>query len=145
MRMIKTPIDFKEEDLAGRISRFKDVVIESRIKDLDNSDSLFVRVYFGDTRYTEPVQTNRLITDFIIEIRDGVSDETIILAMITAVLYKNEIINESKDLWILVDKCCTLLSDGINAMGLNDMNGNILVMPRFLYSPDEFKGFVYHC
>lgn len=144
MGIIKTPIDFKEENVAVRISRFNETIIESRIKELDSSDNLFVCAYFGDTKYTDPVTENRLITDFMIEVRDGKTDEAIIFATITAVLYKDEIINEPKDLWILVNECFNLLSDAVNALKLKDMNGSVLVMPQFLFAPDQFKGFVYH-
>ncbi len=144
MGIIKTPIDFKEENVAVRISRFNETIIESRIKELDSSDNLFVLVYFGNTKNTEPLTENRLITDFMIVVRDGKTDEAIIFATITAVLYKDEIINEPNDLWILVNKCFNLLSDAVNELELKDMNGSVLVMPQSLLAPDQFKGFVYH-
>lgn len=144
MGIIKTPIDFKEENVAVRISRFNETIIESRIKELDSSDNLFVLVYFGNTKNTEPLTENRLITDFMIVVRDGKTDEAIIFATITAVLYKDEIINEPNDLWILVNKCFNLLSDAVKELELKDMNGSVLVMPQFLLAPDQFKGFVYH-
>lgn len=143
MGIIKTPIDFKEENVAVRISRFNETIIESRIKELDSSDNLFVLVYFGNTKNTEPLTENRLITDFMIVVRDGKTDEAIIFATITAVLYKDEIINEPNDLWILVNKCFNLLSNAVNELELKDMNGSALVMPQFLLAPDQFKGFVY--
>lgn len=143
MGIIKTPIDFKEENVAVRISRFNETIIESRIKELDSSDNLFVLVYFGNTKNTEPLTENRLITDFMIVVRDGKTDEAIIFATITAVLYKDEIINEPNDLWILVNKCFNLLSDAVKELELKDMNGSVLVMPQFLLAPDQFKGFVY--
>jgi len=143
MGIIKTPIDFKEENVAVRISRFNETIIESRIKELDSSDNLFVLVYFGNTKNTEPLTENRLITDFMIVVRDGKTDEAIIFATITAVLYKDEIINEPNDLWILVNKCFNLLSNAVNELELKDMNGSALVMPQFLFAPDQFKGFVY--
>ncbi|MDZ4072286.1 MAG: hypothetical protein U1C70_10705 [Sediminibacterium sp.] len=144
MGIIKTPIDFKEENVAVRISRFNETIIESRIKELDSSDNLFVLVYFGNTKNTEQLTENRLITDFMIVVRDGKTDEAIIFATITAVLYKDEIINEPNDLWILVNKCFNLLSDAVKELELKDMNGSVLVMPQFLLAPDQFKGFVYH-
>jgi hypothetical protein len=129
MGIIKTPIDFKEENVAVRISRFNETIIESRIKELDSSDNLFVLVYFGNTKNTEQLTENRLITDFMIVVRDGKTDEAIIFATITAVLYKDEIINEPNDLWILVNKCFNLLSDAVKELELKDMNGSVLVMP----------------
>jgi hypothetical protein len=135
----------KIREINGLMIDFSRTSIEifPAIKELSNSDDLYLKFSKNIIRSLELQKHAELLMDFDLCLINRSQDETIIqLFAIFLISENNAPVNNWKVITEAVDFGRSMVVDEIDKAGLKDMAGNKIVVPGFVVTPESINHFM---